>query len=485
MVEVRWSASAAVFVVVVVSVWNMEQELQQATISGNSRQQQQQQASNSSNTSAPRPKSLYNPMDPNHTPRLTRFTNMSAFPLPEFHGCNRTLCHFSNVCFSTHDNMLVFDVPTLETNSSSNESSWYRYKKVTSPRRPRLVPHGVYSQLENVYFASDMFVMNCWRQKEGKFNPAHTLMGFGKLLAHASRYREQEETQTFDFLVYHQCTPVEGVVDGKSVDWPWGEMVDNIIWEEAVDSGIIQPPMHEARIFLPYTRRYFPTSNAKDVFICGKSVYQEPFSVATYLGSNNGKVVARWRHILAEKDFGKDSIAELSEPCSPRKLRVAIWKRTEGSALRLLTNMESIEQLVGEFTDVPLQVLSTSSDTSPEDQIAVFRSFDVLITPHGSHLANMVFSPHNTTIIEVSATKYDDAPRRNGVTFLKHWINSYGHVPFNNTELVRKLPVCQKGFNEIACPKQTRLQFIQSDLVVNITTLRGDLEEAKSALCPR
>jgi len=383
------------------------------------------------------------------------------------------------------------------------EQQWYdpdqwsdsgRFPPVTQPRKPRLIKVDAYTKLNNVYFAKNMFVMNCWRQTESKPNPAHMLMGFGKLFVASSGYYHSSsgaatiQQEAFDMLLYHQCA---------LPTWPWAEMVDKLINDYAIKTGTVaavnSSTMDDARIFVPFDAKN-RWLDKNDIVICGETVVQEPFSIAKYFGENNGGVVATWQNwietqlnLTKPSWSGSNSLNDSSIKSCARNLRFAIWRRTEGTALRLLTNEDEIRRLVGEYSDHPLSIVGATSHTPPEDQVSLFRSFDVLITPHGSHLANMVFGTNRTVFIEVAAVQYDNAPATNGAAFAGEWILSFGHLPHNNTMLTEKMDGCKDNRDkspEGPCPQTLRLQFIQSNLIVNTTILRGDLERAITVLCP-
>lgn len=433
-----------------------------------------------------------------HTTRLRQFSNMSSFPTPAFHGCvgSPGLCNFSNVCFSNVDGMLLFEtVPGLfNSRSPSDEVNFDRVAQVTMPRRPRIVPHSVYSKLTNVFFAKKMFVMNCWRQRVNKTNPAHFAMGYGKLFVLASgHYLPHHRPKAFDLLLYHQC---------NVPSWPWAQLVDRLILDYAIQAGIIASvnswkEANTARMVLP--SHHFPQGviGRNDLIICADTVFQEPFTISRYFGSNAPHVVSKWQKFVDAKmnmetpsspqiEDSRNQLKETTKACIDN-LRVALWRRTEGSALRLLKNEDEIQSLVSEFTKQPISMISANSETSPEEQAKAFRSFDILITPHGSHLANMMFSTKESVFIEVSAVFYDGAPMMNGRAFAKQWIHSLGHVPYKNTNLEDKMGLCteRSSGNEpnSSCPKNLRYQFIQSDLIVNLTILRRDMRRSAEILC--
>jgi len=489
------------FVLCTVYVELINTSYKDVTLSALAKQQKQKR------TMAPQTLHL-DPLDPNVRPRRLRRFNPAntSFPAVKFHGCNdRGLCQLSDVCFSGHDGMIVF---------GTNNSEWKRISEsklgsVTMPRRPMLVPWSG-NKLRNVYFAKRMFVLNCWRQKHGKLNPAHMLMGEGKLFTLSSgTYNDDVHNVSnktpLDLVLYHHCSGLEG--------WAWGEMLHNLFWEDAVLQGLISPPIdgsgnyEDAKIFMPYAAGKKKRDN--DVVICGETVWQEPFSVAKYFGANHPNTTGRWEERLndyiKEKQQTNGTSTEKAKPnvvvcaadetggkvggkktkCS-QNLRVAIWKRTEGSALRNFMNMEEIEDLVSEYSNCPAQTLTANAATSPEEQMMMFRSFDILITCHGSHLANMIFNGRKSVFIEASAVFYNNDFNMNGPSFAKKWIMSFGHLPHNNLLLAKKQPDClldERMDPKSICPNDVRLQFKQSNIILNTTVLRNNLESAIATLC--
>lgn len=446
--------------------------------------------------------------DPEHTPQLQKLTDLSTFPAPAFHGCTGEksgLCSFSNVCFASRDNMLVFDVPGLRSpeERATGGDAWYeegsRPSELFYPiRRPHLVPQADYTNLTNVYMVDQMLVMNCVEQYEGGMNPAHMLMGMGKLFAYATGRWHQHfiypDANAFpasnapvDLLLYHQCSTVG--------NWPWGDFVNKILWKDAQAQGILRQPLEESLMFLPWPHRNDLQSD--DVVICGRTVYQEPFTSGTYFADNNYFVNQRWQQVLDEAATDgtlstgttpNNTVANtiVQDRCRSNSLRIAAFQRNEGSSLRLFRNMDEVQALVQEYTDHPFWVATANSTTSPEEQMRLFRSFDVLITPHGSHLVNMIFNGKRSVFIEVAAVFFDGSPHVNGMAFAKEWIPSFGHLPYNNSVLEAKMDDCSD--HDISstgkCPHiPTRLKFIHSDLIVNTTILRGDLERAIQTLC--
>ena len=226
---------------------------------------------------------------------LRRFDmNLMSFPTPEFRGCNnRDLCEFSNVCFSPRDGLLVFDLPGLREDGAASEAGeegatplfadGSRLSKTwAEPRRVKLIPHEIYSGLQNVHFADRMFVGNCQRQPRkhnGGTNPAHWMIGVGRLFVASSGW--YGNLSGLDLVLYHQCPSLKNV-------WPWGRLItENLIYNDALSQGLFRSNSSNNRISLPYID--LPGNNAlksKDLVICGKTVYQDPFDPRQYFGPN-------------------------------------------------------------------------------------------------------------------------------------------------------------------------------------------------------
>ena len=170
-----------------------------------------------------------------------------------------------------------------------------------------------------------------------------------------------------------------------------------------------------------------------------------------------------------------------------RHLKIAVFQResVEGASRRFI-NLPEVEAVLQEVTDEPIRRISTSSKTSVQDQAALFHeAFDILITPHGSQLVNMLFVGHKfTAFVEVSSVFVDAAPMVNGLAFAHRWVNSFGHLPDGRPDLLEVFEICSDQYELVACPYTTREEFKGSNLWVNTTIFRDDLEEAVEALCP-
>jgi len=141
----------------------------------------------------------------------------------------------------------------------------------------------------------------------------------------------------------------------------------------------------------------------------------------------------------------------------------------------------------------------TVNDTTPlSAQADTFRAFDILVTPHGSQISNMIFSDPNTTaIVEVVPVVRDIAFYLNAIDAnFASYVVSTGHTPSPIPN--RHDPVCDDGkhlmdancqFNQLLkmwqCPPEWRSRLTVCDTLVNLSVLEQHLKQAISDLCKR
>ena len=106
--------------------------------------------------------------------------------------------------------------------------------------------------------------------------------------------------------------------------------------------------------------------------------------------------------------------------------RIKVFQRTATVMLRKFTNLDDVVKLAQTYTTVPVEVI-TINETSPiQEQIKLFNSFDVLITSHGSHLANGLFTTHPQTkaVVEIVAFVFDSVFYGN----FNHWLGFSDYI---------------------------------------------------------
>ena len=72
--------------------------------------------------------------------------------------------------------------------------------------------------------------------------------------------------------------------------------------------------------------------------------------------------------------------------------RIKVFQRSATNSLRKFINIEQVVHLAEDYTTRRIEVVSVNASTSIAEQIRFFNEFDLLVTPHGSHLANGIFT---------------------------------------------------------------------------------------------
>jgi len=429
---------------------------------------------------------------------------LDAFEPPSFHGCTASgHCLLGNVCLSQRDGVLV---PNVSGAASLAELDGGR-DNVRLPWRARVLPTSHFRRLTNVYYArGKTYAAGCWRQNAARRNPAHYLMGYGKLFVAAHDNGTHIVPRDMDHLVFHQCPPraPEG--------WEWAQRIWSLIESESSSRGLWKPGRPNI-ITLGQPSVDVSQLPAKgDLVICAERMTIERVHVATYLGANDPGMVRHW-HRAVEQRLHVNASANTARPQSQNPgregcegcvnqsrtaLRIGIFRRIEGkSGLRRIRNLDEVQALAASFTRVPVKLFTLTSKSSFEEQLWAFRSLDVLITPHGSQLANMLFAPR-TVFVELQAAGADVSFRANGRRLVAGYVLSVGHLPTEEVSarklvaqpcsigvergLVRLMSKCFQGGAK-NCSSDDKRRLMNTDIFVNLTRLSADLATAVAIRC--
>ena len=136
-------------------------------------------------------------------------------------------------------------------------------------------------------------------------------------------------------------------------------------------------------------------------------------------------------------DVEKDGTGVYQSYCTqnqqkPTNARIKLFQRTENLYPRTISNEKEVIDLLQSFTTHPVDVVTTSEKMTMAQQIRVFNDFDILVTTHGAHLANGIFSmhPYTLAIVEIVPFVYDSTFFRNydsDIGFADYVISS-GHL---------------------------------------------------------
>lgn len=338
--------------------------------------------------------------------------------------------------------------------------------------------------------------MNCWRRQPEDTNPTHWLMKMVKLfelsvimgrLNADGKVHNQILLPKLENLALHQCTSYSKMI--ASGHWQWGRHIfdaatrywKNIGKWKVEDTNVLE------------------LNQGNSSWVCFEDLYMEIEYGTWYPKQSDAQ--ALWQEaLLSDKNVHSQikvpSNDTLRERCDAKRLRIHIFQRTEGKGLRSFLNLNETLELVHEYTsNASVSIITLNSSTTIVEQIKTFRGFDVLVTPHGSHLANIIFrDPGSTAIVEVTpvvrdASFLDNARRAN----FSSYIVSTGHEPSSTGD---ESPICRDGRTQMwkkcsqrastdmwECPWGLRTNITVCDIVVNLSILRSHLNKAVNDLC--
>ena len=141
-------------------------------------------------------------------------------------------------------------------------------------------------------------------------------------------------------------------------------------------------------------------------------------------------VATKKRKEYCGRYYGHEKL--VNGPKTKTNARIMIFQRTKTRNLRAFINLEEVKLLAQEYTNVPVEVITVNADTTMIDQIRMFNSFDVMLTPHGSHLTNGIFTvrPSEKAIVEIDSFAFDQVFYANFNAHLGYgaYIISTGHL---------------------------------------------------------
>merc|ERR1711991_509264 len=93
---------------------------------------------------------------------------------------------------------------------------------------------------------------------------------------------------------------------------------------------------------------------------------------------------------------------------------------------------DQVKQTLQAFTQLPIEEITTTEDQPLAEQIKTFNDFDILVTTHGSHLTNGIFTmhPYTKAVIEIVPFVYDSIYYKNYIMDLgfADYVLSTGHL---------------------------------------------------------
>ena len=369
-------------------------------------------------------------------------------------------------------------------------------------RHPTLSMKLDWKEIKSIkYIDEPSLYQNCFEQRLDSYNPAHWLMKLGAMFEMGSCALESKRSgaigpngQIFSppwplplkNFYMHQCA------DPDSTNWAWGQNVYRIVEKVLVSSGILRKnykiihdqgyerivktennPVVEPYEITCFTDFYMSQRNGVwmnklDVLIpfrqYSANLIGEPKEAAESVpetDTDNPNTIPTLPAYCPKdsKAFMRRRSSKSFNPSEKTNAVIKIFKRTATSMLRSFLNMDELVELVQRFTNVPVEIITVNSSTSVKEQIVLFNSFDVLITPHGSHLANGIFTmnPGHKAVIEIASFAFDRVFYSNYLSHLGfgQYLLSTGHLtpPQNRTHGVHCIFQKPRVFKEVECRK--------------------------------
>jgi len=296
------------------------------------------------------------------------------------------------------------------------------------------------------------WLMNCFHQRATASNPAHFMMKLGLWYEVAACQYNNNRTNIFKTTVALPFNHVQMLQcsSPELTDWKWGSALWNIVKKRSDLAGMTGPatdystigyePEIDLNHILCFEDVYF--SARMGLWMQGRRNLVEFRRDAAYVTSEPTQAIS-YPEILTIDDKGLDTTNiehERMPYCSPAgsvpptSARIKIFKRTATVMLRRFINFDEVVNLAQSYTSVPIEVVTVNESTPIQDQIREFNAFDLLITSHGSHLANGIFTtnPDTKAIIEIVPFVFDSVFYGNynrWLGFADYMMSSGHHTP--------------------------------------------------------
>jgi hypothetical protein len=309
----------------------------------------------------------------------------------------------------------------------------------------------------------------------------------------------------FEHLAFHQCPSYNMAITNGG--WPWGALIfdaatrywaDAGLWKSRDDVDVVELNRGDGN-WTCFEDLYLETSY--------NSWYPAPEYRQSWRQTLNDAVAhpssSLDEHSSSHPSSARGDGPSLSERCRTGGLRMHLLQRSTGSSLRTFTNLDQVRALLQNFTSASVPVVTVNDTTPLSTQVDAFQAFDVLVTPHGSQIGNMIFSdPNTTSIIEIIPVVRDIAFYRNAVEAdFASYIVSTGHTPapiLDRPDTHNMNQICDDGqllmeehcqydkqVEMWKCPPKWNKLLVHCDTLVDVSILEQHLKQAVSDLCKR
>ncbi|KAI9033315.1 hypothetical protein DFJ74DRAFT_175759 [Hyaloraphidium curvatum] len=310
-------------------------------------------------------------------------------------------------------------------------------------------------------------------------NLAHLMFGGAAAVA-LGRRPPNPPLQPFDRLAFNWCPAYS-----RWPEWRLGRRLTEIAFQNWQSNDLLSVPVDRA-IQVPR----------------GISCFDELFLLTHIWGGMLDPSDDAWfREALARTEpelagtllpDQKAQARALAERCRSRSLRIAVWRRTASRNARNVSNLPALLAAAAARTSLPVIEVTANVSLSTADHIRVFASFDVLVTPTGSHLTGFVLAPSKTLvgILEIGIALREDLWKRGAERLGAVYAVSTGHAPANPAaaeEVARRCrwaPFESNPVPVLLCrDRHDALRLTEVDFAVNATALGEHLDWTIGRLC--
>jgi len=226
----------------------------------------------------------------------------------------------------------------------------------------------------------------------------------------------------FKQVFLHQCP------NPYKSNWKWGKFVSEVIYKKMENSMMLKSN-YSVMI-------HRGSESPVDETLCFDDIYFSVRSGHWIQGIENtlafrrdtAKLVGEPQEALKiferPTEITSTSVQDYcprSEGKSKTSARIKLYQRTESATPRTIVNLKEVLEILQSFTTVPVEVITTTEKMPIEVQIKIFNSFDILVTTHGSHLANGLFTvhPYTKAVVEIVPFVYE-------TVYYKNFVNDLG-----------------------------------------------------------
>lgn len=287
-----------------------------------------------------------------------------------------------------------------------------------------------------IYFHGNTLLPQCFWHSN---SPGHWIFPMSAIFE-LGRKKPKTIFPQFDRLALMKCPNWQGILH----QWEWGQLTLEAALDPLVERGLFLSYNHSANASWPLLHMAGAKNIAYPLPHIFSSVRHATLTPPLLVCFESLHVISRWgvtsnstddvntfrqsvlkakmkKNKKSRKDIMNSPLsdASVSDRCRDKSLRVVLHLRRKGS--RTLINDDEIVTAIKKYTNEVSK--NYSGAPAMEEQILLYNSYDILVSPPGSHLVNMIFTNRTrVAVIEIGLAVRDTFWRENS---LRIGINNY------------------------------------------------------------